>query len=159
MLRKDRQISTEEALLICDKCDYAVLSMTDNSMTDSDNRPYAVPLSIVRDGMTIYFHAATRGHKTDCLRQNPHVCITCVGATRLTPQDFSTDYESAIIYGTATEITDPERKTHALRLISERYAPSNMSAFDDMIARYLSHTAVWQISIEEITGKRRRTNI
>ena len=152
MRRKDREISRDAALAICDKCSYAVLSMT-----DTEDKPYAVPLSIVRDGEYIYFHAAQSGRKTDCLRRQPHICLTCVGDTRLTPEDFSTDYESAIVRGIAAEITDPDEKTHALRLICQRYAPSNMAEFDGTLSRHLAHTAVWRITITDITGKRRHT--
>lgn len=152
MRRKDRETSRDTALAICDKCSYAILSMI-----DTDGQPYAVPLSIVRDGEYIYFHAAQSGYKTDCLRHHPHVCLTCVGDTRLTPEDFSTDYESAIVRGLAGEITDPDEKTHALRLICERYALSNMAAFAEEVSRHLAHTAIWKITITDITGKRRHT--
>lgn len=153
MRRKDRETDRDFALDVCDRCAYAVLAML-----DKDGGPYCLPLSIVRDGDNIYFHAATGGHKTDCLRADPHVCLTCVGDTRLTPEDFSTDYESAVVRGRASEVTDTAEKTHALRLISQRYAASNMAAFEDTLNRHIAHTAVWKITIDDITGKRRHTH-
>ena len=45
MRRKDREKSREFALEVTDKCEWAVLSMT-----DQEGMPYAVPVTIVRDG-------------------------------------------------------------------------------------------------------------
>ena len=53
MRRKDREMSREFALEVSDKCEWAVLSMTDR-----EGMPYAVPITIVRDGDVIYFHTA-----------------------------------------------------------------------------------------------------
>lgn len=153
MRRKDRETDRDFALAVCDRCAYAVLAML-----DTDGGPYCLPLSIARDGDNIYFHAATGGHKTDCLRADPRVCLTCVGDTRLTPEDFSTDYESAVVRGQAAEVTDIAEKTHALCLISQRYAAANMAAFEDTLNRHIAHTAVWKITIDDITGKRRHTH-
>lgn len=74
MRRKDREMSSEFALEVVDKCEYAVLSMT-----DLQNEPYAVPLSIVRIGSCIYFHGAKAGKKSEILATNPQVCLVCVG--------------------------------------------------------------------------------
>ena len=76
MRRKDRERSREFALEVTDKCEWAVLSMT-----DLEGKPYAVPLTIVRDGESVYFHTAKAGRKIDILRQSPAVCLVCVGDT------------------------------------------------------------------------------
>lgn len=68
MRRKDREMSREFALEVSDKCEWAVLSMTDR-----EGMPYAVPITIVRDGDAIYFHTAKAGRKLDILKQNPEV--------------------------------------------------------------------------------------
>ena len=51
MRRKDREMSEEFALKIIDKSRYGIVSMI-----DSDNMPYGLPLSIVRDDKNLYFH-------------------------------------------------------------------------------------------------------
>ncbi len=148
MRRKDREQSREFALNVADTCDYAVMSMV-----DFEGKPYCVPLSIVRDGEKLYFHCATEGFKIDCLRNNNNVCISCVGRTRNIPEEFTTEYESAIILGKAFEVTDKEEKIHALRLICLRYAESNMAEFDSAVERSLARTGIWKINIESVTGK------
>ena len=48
-------------------------------------------------------------------------------------------------------------KIHGLRLISERFLPQHMDAFDQSIARSLSRTAVVRITLTEPpTGKRKQ---
>lgn len=73
MRRRDREMPKEFALEIIDKCGYAVLSMIDQ------DAPYAVPISVARDGDTVYFHCAKEGRKTDILRSYPRVCLVFVG--------------------------------------------------------------------------------
>lgn len=67
MRRKDREKSREFALEVTDKCEWAVLSMT-----DQEGMPYAVPVTIVRDGDFVYFHTAKAGKKIDILNRHPH---------------------------------------------------------------------------------------
>ena len=152
MRRKDREIPEDAALAIVDKCAYAVMATV-----NADGTPYCVPLSPAREGEWIYFHCAKAGgHKINNLRRQSRVCVSCVGIAKPIPGMFSLEYESAIINGTATEITDRQEMIHALRLISRRYTPDNMPAFDGYVETHLDRTAVWKIHIDEISGKARR---
>lgn len=151
MRRKDREMSKDFALEVADKCEYAVLSMT-----DVHNAPYCVPISIVRVRQTVYFHCAKEGEKIDCLRANPQVCLACVGDTHRMPNIFTTEFESAILRGTASEVTDAQEKITALKYLCERHTPTNMANFDSEVASSLDRTAVWKIEIESITGKRKK---
>lgn len=151
MRRKDREMSTEFARMVADKCEYAVLSMI-----DSEGMPYCIPVSIVREKDTVYFHCAKEGKKIDAMRRNPEVCIACVGDTCRMQDKFTTKYESAVICGTAAEVLSDEEKIHALRLLCERHTPANMQAFDEAITRSLSRTAIWKVQIRSITGKQKK---
>lgn len=151
MRRKDRETSREFAYSVADKCEYAVLSMT-----LTDGMPYCIPLTIVRDGEFIYFHCAMEGQKIDALRQNPNICMACVGDTHRMEDKFTTAYESAVLFGKAEEVTEDEEKICALRLLCERHTPTNMAAFDEAIQRSLFRTAVWRIRIQTITGKQKK---
>lgn len=151
MRRKDREMQQDFAWLVTDKCEYAVLAMADTA-----GMPYCVPVSICLEDNYIYFHCALQGKKLDILRMNPRVCMTCVGDTRRLTDQFTTEYESAIIYGTAEEIMQDSEKVHALRLLCERHTPANMHAFEEAITRSLARTGVWKITVEQITGKRKK---
>ena len=139
MRRRDREMPKEFALEIIDKCGYAVLSMIDQ------DAPYAVPISVARDGDTVYF-----------LRSYPRVCLVFVGDVRPAFDKFTTEYESAIVTGNAREVLKDSEKIHALRIICERYTPSNMYQFDEAIEKSLDRTAIWKVDISTISGKRKK---
>lgn len=104
-------------------------------------------------GTVIYLHSAAEGFKTDCLRRKGRVCVSCVRNTCRVEEKYTTKYESAMIRGTASEVTDDKEKIHALQLICARHAPSNMENFDKAVKESLNRTAIWKIDISEITGK------
>ena len=151
MRRKDRELPEVDALALVDGCAWSVVAMV-----NPDGTPYCVPLSLVRDGEWLYFHSAREGQKVDNLRRNGAVCISCVGDVRASPGEFSLFYESAIISGMASEVTDREEKIRALRLIGLRYTPDNMPAFDGVVKRDYDVTVVWKVRIDRITGKGKR---
>ncbi|MDR2471161.1 MAG: pyridoxamine 5'-phosphate oxidase family protein [Treponema sp.] len=151
MRRKDRAVSRDEALAALDKAAWGILSTV-----DGDGAPYGVPLSLVREGEWLYFHCAPEGHKIDNLRARPEVCVSFVGDARFPEDNFTVAYESAVVFGRASEVTGREEKIHGLRLICERFTPKNMSAFDGEIAAMLDRTGVWKIHLDEISGKQRK---
>ena len=51
---------------------------------------------------------------------------------------------------------EEEEKIHALRLLCERHVPTNMENFDREMRRSLAVTAVWKVSMDSITGKRKK---
>ncbi|MDR0720214.1 MAG: pyridoxamine 5'-phosphate oxidase family protein [Treponema sp.] len=150
MRRKDRQRSREFAEAVIDKSPYGVMATA-----GSDGLPYSVVLSMVRDGEYLYFHSALEGRKIDNLRDNPKVCVSFVGETLPLPEEYSIRYESAVVSGTALELSGREEKIHGLRLICERWAAGNMAAFDAAVEKSLDRTAIWKIHIDEIWGKAR----
>lgn len=151
MRRKDREMGKAFALSVVDKCEYAVMTVT-----DVFGQPYAVPLTIAREEDVVYFHSAGAGKKIDCLRAHPQVCMVCVGDTHVPEGKFTTEFESAVLFGTAQEVTQTEEKIHGLWLLCRRHTPGNMEHFDEAIKRSLFRTSVWKIKIEEITGKRKK---
>lgn len=148
MRRKDREMDRDFALTVADKCEYAFLSVV-----DPEGKPYGVALTVVRHENNMYFHCAKEGFKIDCFRANPNACMVCVGDTQRQKDKFTTTYESAVIRGKLSEVTGDEEKIFALKILCERHTPTNMPNFDDAIKASLARTAVWKMSIDEITGK------
>jgi nitroimidazol reductase NimA-like FMN-containing flavoprotein (pyridoxamine 5'-phosphate oxidase superfamily) len=151
MRRLDREMPESFALGIADKCEWAVISMI-----DKEGDPYCIPVSVVRDGRYIYFHSAHEGKKKDSLKNNPKVCVCCVGDTKRAKDKFTTEFESAVIFGRADEVTDENEKIRILRLLCIRHTPDNMINFDAAVKKSIARTAVWRITIDEITGKRKK---
>lgn len=151
MRRKDREMPADFARMVLDGSLWVTLAML-----DPEGNPYAVPVSIVREGDHVYFHAAKAGRKTRCLKNRPQVCLVAVSEARPVAQHFSMEFSSAVVRGTALEVLDQEEKIHALRLLCQRYAGENMDNFEEAVERSLSRTAIWKIALEELSGKRKK---
>ena len=152
MRRSDREITDREELLeVMGRCDVCRLALN-----GPEGWPYNVPVTIVRRGEELFFHCALEGQKVDCLRRDSRVCVTAVGDTHIPPDKFTTEYESAVAFGLAEEVTDPMEKTEALRLLCQRHVPSNMADFETSVARSLDRTGVWRVRITSLTGKRKK---
>ena len=150
MRRKDREMPEEFAWEVADRCLWMTLAMT-----GPEGTPYCLPLSMVREGRTFYFHCAMEGEKTRSLRAHPQVCVSCVGDTCLLPEQYSLSYESAVFRGEAREVTEEAEKVRALELICRRYAPSNPEGVERAVARSLARTAIWKVEVTSAAGKRR----
>ncbi|NLT92555.1 MAG: pyridoxamine 5'-phosphate oxidase family protein [Actinobacteria bacterium] len=119
-------------------------------------RPYVVPLNFAREGEAIWFHGAAAGHKLDCLRAAPAVCIevdrfiglrTGPGAC----DDWSSAYESVIGFGTAEIVEDAAEKLHGLRVLMGKHSGREDWEFSEASVK---GTAVVRIRLDTLTGKR-----
>ena len=151
--RKDRKLDEQIAVSLLEHCEYAVLSTV-----DGDGNPYGVPISPVLEGKNLYFHCALEGRKLQNIRNHPAVCVTCVGETRLVPEKFTTEYQSAIAFGTASMVEDEEEKVRILYLLCQKYAASNLGAFDREVKRSLHRTGICKIAITEWSAKGKWVN-
>ena len=157
MRKKSRAMDSEWALEIMHKAPYITVSFI-----DEDGKPYGLPLSLASDDdVNWYFHGALEGKKLEAIKTHPEVCLSAVTrcAPTVGPKDgsFTLQFKSAIAFGKAEIVTEDAEKIHGLRLISERFLPQHMDAFDESIARSLSRTAVVRITLTEPpTGKRKQ---
>ena len=149
MRRRDREMYYDFGLHVIDKSPYAVLSM----INAADKTPYCVPISAARICNSVYFHCALTGQKIDNLMADPNVCISFVSDVNPISEKYTTEYESAIVKGTAEHINDENEKIEALHAICLKYAADNMDNFQNAINKLLSRTAVWKIEIKELTGE------
>lgn len=153
MRRKDRKLDEQIAVSLLEHCEYAVLSTV-----GEDGNPYGVPISPVLEGKNLYFHCALEGRKLQNIRNHPTVCVTCVGETRLVPEKFTTEYQSAIAFGTASMVEDEKEKIRILYLLCQKYAASNLDAFDREVKRSLHRTGICKIAITQWSAKGKRVN-
>ncbi|MDO4711995.1 MAG: pyridoxamine 5'-phosphate oxidase family protein [Peptostreptococcaceae bacterium] len=148
MRRKDRMTSKGYALKVIEQCLYATLATVNEDLS-----PYAIAISPASDGKYVYFHCAKKGKKIDNMIREPRVCLSCVGFAEAISEKYTMSYESAVVFGRAEAVTDEEEMIYALRLISEKYSPEHIGRFDEVIQASLKATAVYRISIDEVTGK------
>ena len=148
MRRKDRERDVIFALEVLRDCEYATLATI-----NPDGTPYGIPISPVLKDNTIYFHCALEGKKLINIAANDAVCISGVRHTKLVPEKFTTEFESAVALGHCVMVQDDEEKIMALRLICEKYAAENLGEFENVIKRSLPRTGIGKIEITSITGK------
>ena len=158
MRKKSREMDSAWALEVMRRAPYITVSFT-----RPDGSAYGVPLSLAgtEDGRVWYFHCALEGDKLDAMAAHPEVCLSAVARCRPTvgPKDgsFTLQYRSAIAFGRAEPVTDEAEKVQALRIISERFLPRHMDAFDEAIRRSLHRTAVVRITLASPpVGKRKQ---
>lgn len=145
--RKDREITGPEAEELLTKCQYGILSTV-----GEDGQPYGVPLSYTYKSNCIYFHCATSGHKIENIQNNSKVSFCVVGKTDVIAAARTTKYESAIIFGVASEVKGDE-KDNALLWLLEKYSADFIEEGKSVISKMGKVTKVIKIEIDQISGK------
>jgi len=151
MRRADKEITDPDELhRILDEAPVLHLGVID------DGRPYVVPLNFAREGEALWLHCAAEGRKLRCLRSEPYVCVEVEKLIRITKGEsacgaWTSHYESAIGFGTATVVTDDENRTQGLRAIMAKYSGRRDWQFKP---ETLARTVVVRVDLESLTGKR-----
>ena len=148
--RKDRALETQDATKLLSNGEYGILSTV-----GENNQPYGVPLSYVYENNSIYFHCALDGHKIENIVNNPKVSFCVIGNTKILPEKFATEYESAVAFGVASEIQGAERNK-ALLLLLEKYSPEFIEEGHKYIEKLNKATKVIKLAIDHISGKARK---
>jgi nitroimidazol reductase NimA-like FMN-containing flavoprotein (pyridoxamine 5'-phosphate oxidase superfamily)/GNAT superfamily N-acetyltransferase len=146
--RKDRISDNERAVSLLETGEYGFLAMC-----GVNGYGYGIPINYVLEGKSIYFHCALKGFKLDSLRQNNHVSFCVVGRTRVLPGQFSTTYESALVFGRIFCDLSEEERYKALNLLVAKYSPD----FTDISKKYISksfhQTNILRLDMEHLSGK------
>ncbi len=151
MRRSDREITClEEITDVLDACQTIRLGLHD------DKYPYIVPLSFgweEADGrIYIYFHCAKEGKKVDLIAKDNAVCVECDILNRYvrTERGVTADYLSVICFGHAERVTGEEAE-HGIKLLLSHCGEAG-SAKDCVLSGLV---AVYKITVDEVTGKKR----
>lgn len=141
-----------DARALLEKGEYGFLATV-----GEDGLPYGVPLSYVILDDAVYLHSARDGRKVDNLRFCRDVSFTVVGKTEpVYAKNFTTYYESAMVFGTVGEVTDADEKFRVLYALAEKYLPEHLDKADNDIRHSLSRTAIYRLDIEAVTGKAKK---
>jgi nitroimidazol reductase NimA-like FMN-containing flavoprotein (pyridoxamine 5'-phosphate oxidase superfamily) len=92
-----------------------------------EGQPYVIPTIHAREGETLYLHGANANRTFRVLAGGAPCCLTVTLVDELVlaraALHHSLNYRSVMVLGTAREVTDPEEKQRALRLVVEHIAP------------------------------------
>ncbi|CUU69540.1 nitroimidazole resistance protein [Campylobacter hyointestinalis] len=166
MRRSDRELDQESALKIIDESQYATLSCI-----DENNEIFSIPISIARDGMSIYIHGAKTGSKARLYKDGKIVELVAVSQNRVpTPsyefcesikdsaselggKVFTTKYLSAIAKTKAYEVTGQSQKVKALELLCRKYTSGYMDYFKTVAYSLLDITSIYELKIQCLSAK------
>jgi nitroimidazol reductase NimA-like FMN-containing flavoprotein (pyridoxamine 5'-phosphate oxidase superfamily) len=148
MRRKDRERDGAFALGVIERCEYASIATV-----CPDGTPYCVVVSPVVCGGAIYFHCAPEGKKLDNIRRNPGVCIAAVTGSRIIPEKFGAEFESAVADGVCEIVEDRAEKIAALTALCAKYAPEHLERAVAIIEKSIDGTCICRITPKTLTGK------
>jgi nitroimidazol reductase NimA-like FMN-containing flavoprotein (pyridoxamine 5'-phosphate oxidase superfamily) len=134
---------------------YAVLA------TSHFEQPFATPLTYayIEEDHAIYFHGAKSGRLRANMTINPKVCVNIARFGRMVPAEeaiqFSMEYESVTLFGTAELVQDEQQKLKALQALMDKYFPDKKPGKDypPLKTEDAESTGIYKINIQEWTGK------
>ena len=113
------------------------------------------------DDHAIYLHNAEQGRTPHNISIDERVCFTVAEMGRLLPaksaRNFSVEYSSVVIFGTAEIITDPDQLLHGLQLLLIKYFPDYEAGKDypQLDLSQLEGVIVIKINILEWSAKQK----
>ncbi len=148
MRRKKQILSLEDTIAVLEKGTSGVLAVHGD-----DGYPYAVPLSYVFHENRIYFHSAKTGHKMDAISQNSKVSFCVIDQDRIVPEEYTSYFRSAIVFGKAHILNNDEEKRRALEKLAERYSPDHEQGRLQEIDKLFNQVCLIELVIDHMTGK------
>lgn len=149
MRRKRQQLTEVECIEILKKNTSGVLAVSGDG-----GYPYAVPLSYVYDGHTLYFHCAKSGHKLDAIKTSDKVSFCVIDQDNVVPQKYTTYFRSVIIFGRASIVDQEDEIRSAIEKLTIKYYPDDSKDNrDSVIEKEYNALCMVKIQIEHMTGK------
>ncbi|RJL32642.1 pyridoxamine 5'-phosphate oxidase family protein [Bailinhaonella thermotolerans] len=124
-----------------------------------DGCPMVVPTGYGRVGETLYVHGST-GARSLRAAAGGSVCVTVTHLDGMVLArsvfNHSVNYRSAMVYGTARLVEDPEEKLAGLRALTEQLAPGQWDYARRPNRKELAATALLALPLDEASVKVRQ---
>jgi uncharacterized protein len=137
----------ESIIRKCDACNVA--------MTDTDQKPYVVPMNFGYGDGFIYLHSSQKGRKIDILRQNNLVCVSFSTDHQLRWQNegvacsYGMKYRSVLAHGHVEFIEDYDEKVKGLNIIMSQYSGREFK----YNAPAVNDVCVFRVVVEKLEGR------
>lgn len=152
-VRRQNRVLTDEKRIdeLLYSSEYGFLSLG----TDENSYGYGIPISYAYDkeSSSLYFHCAPEGKKLDMMKENGKVSFCVVGITKPIANEFTTLFESVIVFGTAEIDLSDDEKRKALRLLVKKYSAGYEELGEKYMEKSWNRTATFKIVIEHTTAK------
>lgn len=141
--------------------DYLKTAKVGRVATSVDGQPFINTSTFWYDEAEhqIVFHSNLAGRIRSNIEHNPKVTLEASELGRLLPSnvalEFSLQYRSVNVFGTARVITDPDESKRLLYGLISKYFPTLKPGeeFREITEKELRATSVYAIKIEEWSGK------
>ena len=147
MRRHKQELTKEECIEILINEPRGVLALRGD-----ENYPYALPMSHAYADGKIYFHGAKEGHKIDAVKKEPKASYCVMNRGVKKADEWWCTFKSVIVFGKIRILADRQDKIDKLTLIGNKFFPSPEDT-ENEINRLLENTAVFEITIEHMSGK------
>lgn len=123
----------------------------------SNGFPYVLPMHFVYVDNKIYMHGLPKGKKIDNIKFNSNVCFEVDEMLSLlyegveNPCDVNTEFNSIIVEGKASLVSDFDEKKMALSSIVVKFTPHLVDK--ELPSKMINGTAVIKIDILECVGR------
>lgn len=140
----------------------ALYEVLDNGLTCHvgfvvEGDPVVIPMAYGRRGDRLYLHGSSGSRMLRALADGAPVCVTVTLVDGLvlarSAVHHSVNYRSAVIFGTAVPLTEPEEKLAALRVIVDHLVPGRFQEARPPTPKELAATAVLSILLDEASVK------
>jgi nitroimidazol reductase NimA-like FMN-containing flavoprotein (pyridoxamine 5'-phosphate oxidase superfamily) len=129
--------------------------------TSIDGQPFLTPTTFWFDeeNHQIVFHSNITGRIRSNIEDNPKVSLEASELGKLLPSnvalEFSLQFRSVIVFGTARVVTDPAEARRLLYGLIGKYFPAMIAGkeYREITDKELRATSVYAIQIEEWSGK------
>lgn len=149
MRRRKQALSDEDTIAILQKGTSGVLSVEGD-----DGYPYGVPVNYVYSDGKIYFHGAKKGYKLDAIQRNDKVSFCVIDQDQIVPEEYTSYFRSAIVFGRARVLTDPQEIQHAIDVLALRFTPDGSKEERQAeIDKNLPALCMIELSIDYMSGK------
>ena len=128
-----------------------------------DGQPYCTPTIHWREGDWLYWHGSSASRMLRQLEKGVPVCLTVSHLDGLVLArcgfNHSANYRSAMCFGTARLIADPQDKARALKAIVDRFYPGRSAEMRPDSPKEVKATKVIGMRIEEASAKFRASGV
>jgi nitroimidazol reductase NimA-like FMN-containing flavoprotein (pyridoxamine 5'-phosphate oxidase superfamily) len=128
-----------------------------------DGQPYATPTLFWRRGDTLYWHGSSASRMLRHLKAGTPACLTVAHLDGLVLArsgfNHSANYRSAMCFGTARLVEDPEEKIEAMRDVVDRFYPGRSALLRPLTTQEAKATTVIAMPIDEAAAKVRAKGV
>ncbi|MCX8998021.1 pyridoxamine 5'-phosphate oxidase family protein [Rhizobiaceae bacterium BDR2-2] len=128
-----------------------------------DGQPYCTPTIHWREGDRLYWHGSSASRMLRHEKAGAPVCVTVshLDGLVLARSGFnhSANYRSAMCFGTAFIVDDPEEKARALAAVTDRFWPGRAATLRPVDPQEAKATTVIGMTIEDAAVKARAKGV